>query len=89
MYFGPLVVLIAIGWHEEHHSSLVAPHVSRFMFYALLLALLAAQLLIMNTRWLVNDSFLDEPPERSVVLSPALMPFTTSAEFESNCAAWL
>jgi hypothetical protein len=69
MYFGPLVVLIAIGWSEECYAPDTTHHVSRITFYALLIALIAVQLLVMNTRWLVNDSFLDEPPERSVVLS--------------------
>jgi hypothetical protein len=93
IYFGPLMVLIAIGWSEEHHSSVrslpeggVTRNSLHAAFYVLLITLLAAQLLIMNTRWLVNDSFLDEPPERSVVLSPPPMSSTTSAEFADQIA---
>lgn len=93
MYFGPLLVLIAVGWSESGDSSvrglpvgLVTLHSSRLAFYVLVLSLLAAQLLIMNTRWLVNDSFLDEPPERSVVMTPPRMSFTTSAEFADQIA---
>jgi hypothetical protein len=45
-----------------------------------------AQLLVMNARWLVNDSFLDEPPERSVVLNSPSIPFTALAEFADQIA---
>ncbi len=86
MYLGPLLVLIAVGWTEGDDSLLIAPQSSRITFYVLLVALLAAQLLIMNTRWLVNDSFLDEPPERSVVMNPQPMSITTSAEFADQIA---
>jgi hypothetical protein len=86
MYFGPLLVLIAVGWSEGDNSLLITRHPSRSTFYALILALLAAQLLIMNTRWLVNDSFLDEPPERSAVMNPPPMAFATSAEFADQIA---
>ncbi len=86
MYFGPLVALIAIGWSEEQHSLRVTRYSSRVTFYVSLVALLAVQLLIMNTRWLVNDSFLDEPPERSVVLNPPSISFATSAEFADQIA---
>ena len=57
MYFGPLVGLLAARPFTRH--SLLVTH------YSILLALLALQLFVMNTRWLVNDSFLDAPPERS------------------------
>jgi hypothetical protein len=80
------VVLITVGWTEAGSSSRAAPHASRQMFYVSLVALVAVQLLIMNTRWLVNDSFLDEPPERSVVLSAPPMSFTTTAEFADQIA---
>ena len=63
-----------------------AHHAVRITYYVSLIALLAAQLLVMNTRWLVNDSFLDEPPERSVVMNPPPMSFTTSAEFADQIA---
>jgi hypothetical protein len=86
MYFGPLLVLIAVGWSERADSLFIAPRSSHITFYALLLALVAAQLLIMNTRWLVNDSFLDEPPERSVVMDPQPVSFAASAEFADQIA---
>ncbi|NTU66091.1 MAG: hypothetical protein HGB05_22475, partial [Chloroflexi bacterium] len=86
MYLGPLVVLIVIGWGEERHSSLATPHASRLTFYVSLLALVAAQLFTMNTRWLVNDSFLDEPPERSVVLSAPDFSTPVAAEFADQIA---
>ena len=86
MYFGPLVVLIAVGWTENSYSSLVAHHFSRLALSVSLITLVAIQLFVMNTRWLVNDSFLDEPPERSVVLSAPPMMFTTAAEFDNQIA---
>ncbi|MFN8598717.1 MAG: hypothetical protein U0559_21335, partial [Anaerolineae bacterium] len=52
IYFGPLLALIAARVFTRHST--------------LVIALLALQLFVMNTRWLVNDSFLDEPPERVV-----------------------
>jgi hypothetical protein len=93
MYFGPLLVLMAVGWWEGDDSSagslpdgLVTRHPPRVTFYVVLLSLMAVQLLIMNTRWLVNDSFLDEPPERAAVMNPPSMSFTTSAEFADQIA---
>ncbi len=59
MYFGPLCALMA-AWFFTRHASSAARYSS------LLVALLACQLFVMNTHWLVNDSFLDAPPERSV-----------------------
>jgi hypothetical protein len=81
IYFGPLLALIAVGWHEGKHSSLVTRHAPRTTFYVSLIALVALQLLIMNTRWLVNDSFLDEPPERSVEMSAPEFMTPLAAEF--------
>ena len=94
LYFGPLVVLIAVAWQEggrkvqeaEGKKQAGGSYVLRLTFYALLIGLLAAQLLIMNTRWLVNDSFLDAPPERSVVLNPPPMSISTSARFADQIA---
>ena len=86
MYFGPLLVLIVVGWSESGDSAIATRRSSRLTFYVLILLLLAAQLLIMNTRWLVNDSFLDEPPERSVVMNPPPMSFAASAEFADQIA---
>ena len=86
MYFGPLVVLIAIGWNEERPTSPGTAHASTVTFYASLIALIAAQLLVMNTRWLVNDSFLDAPPERSVVLNPPQMSYPVTAAFADQIA---
>jgi hypothetical protein len=82
IYFGPLVVLIAIGWSE----ATAARHTPRTTFYIPLIALVAAQLLIMNTRWLVNDSFLDEPPERSAVMSAPQIALPLEAEFANQIA---
>jgi hypothetical protein len=84
MYFGPLVVLIAIGWSEARATEY--PSGSRTTLYVSLIALVALQLLVMNTRWLVNDSFLDEPPERSVVLNLPQMSQSTSAVFVDQIA---
>ncbi len=87
IYFGPLVMLIAVGWQDAGSKMQEdTPYVLRVTFYVLLIALVAAQLLVMNTRWLVNDSFLDEPPERSAVLNPAPLSHTTSAEFADQIA---
>ena len=87
IYFGPLVVLIAVGWQGAGGSKQdETSYVSRFTIYVSLIALLAAQLLVMNTRWLVNDSFLDEPPERSVVLNPPPMSHPDSALFADQIA---
>ncbi len=94
MYFGPLVVLVAIGWNEAVDLMQDAgskkqdgtPRALRITLYVSLIALLAAQLLIMNTRWLINDSFLDEPPERSAVLNPPAISFATSAVFADQIA---
>jgi hypothetical protein len=86
MYFGPLVVLIVVGWTEAPYSLLMTRHSSRFTFSISLIALVALQLLVMNTRWLVNDSFLDEPPERSVVLSAPQVTTALRAEFADQIA---
>jgi hypothetical protein len=86
MYFGPLIVLIAVGWTEELYAWRSPQPAARITFYALLLALLATQLLIMNTRWLVNNSYLDEPPERSVAMSAPPMSSMTAAEFADQIA---
>lgn len=87
MYFGPLLVLIAVGWQEAGSERQGITHYAvGITLYVSLITLLAAQLVIMNTRWLVNDSFLDEPPERSVVLSPPPMSFAASAEFADQIA---
>ena len=64
--------------HASRHHAL--------RFTSSLIALVAAQLLVMNTRWLVNDSFLDEPPERSVVLNPPSLSHAASAEFADQIA---
>jgi hypothetical protein len=86
IYFGPLVVLIAIGWSQEYDASRITHHAPRTEFYVSLIALVAAQLLVMNTRWLVNDSFLDEPPERSAVLSAPEFNVPAAAEFADQIA---
>jgi hypothetical protein len=86
MYFGPLVVLIAIGWNEGAESAVSLRLSMHLPIFVSLIALVALQLLLMNTRWLVNDSFLDVPPERSAVMSAPPLSFTTSAEFANQIA---
>jgi hypothetical protein len=61
MYFGPLIALVAFANDRPQDAD-----VARNTHYVLLIGLLSLQLLVMNTRWLVSDSFLDEPPSRSV-----------------------
>jgi len=56
MYFGPLLALIAcaqIGAHDRWTR-------------AVLIGLMALQLLTLYAHWRVSDSFLDQPPERHV-----------------------
>ena len=72
MYFGPLLALMAARLFTRHSS--------------LLIALLAVQLLVMNTRWLVNDSYLDAPPERSVVRQPPTVNLATEYAFGDQIA---
>ncbi|HLF25150.1 MAG TPA: glycosyltransferase family 39 protein [Anaerolineae bacterium] len=58
-YFGPLFALIALAPGEAAPSfagTLRGP--------AVLIGLVALQLLALSARWLVTPSFLDEPPER-------------------------
>jgi hypothetical protein len=87
MYFGPPLVLIAVGWSAAENSApRSTPHALGTTFFVSLIALVALQLFSMNTRWLVNDSFLDEPPERSVVLSAPSMSSTMTAEFADQIA---
>lgn len=87
IYFGPLLVLIAVGWQAMGRTREDDTHYAlRITYYVLLVTLLAMQLLVMNTRWLVNDSFLDEPPERSVVLSPPQFDRSASATFADQIA---
>lgn len=94
IYFGPLVVLIALGWQGAGSRMRDAgskrqedtPYVLRLAFYVLLLTLLAAQLLVMHTRWLVNDSFLDEPPERSAVFIAPEFSEPAAASFADQIA---
>jgi hypothetical protein len=63
MYFAPLFALIALA--EPESAPVKAGRES------LVLALLALQLLTLNTRWLVTPSFLDEPPTRQAVFDAA------------------
>jgi hypothetical protein len=81
LYFGPLVVLIAVGWQAGSRLRDDTYPAPRTTFYIALIALVALQLLIMNTRWLVNDSFLDEPPERSAVMSAPELNIPVAASF--------
>ncbi len=59
MYFGPLLLLMAASNMGQGAGDKDIPHDS------LLIGLLALQLVTMNTRWLVNDFFLDAPPDRT------------------------
>ncbi len=77
MYFGPLVALLA-AYGITRHSSLVTRYSS------LVIGLVALQLLVMNTRWLVNDSFLDAPPDRSVVNKPPVMSLAVEYTFSDQ-----
>ena len=87
MYFGPLLALIAVGWQDAGNKLRDnAPGALRNTYYVSLIALVAVQLVVMNSRWLVNDSFLDEPPERSVVTNPQPVSFAASAEFADQIA---
>ncbi|CAG0933018.1 hypothetical protein TFLX_02853 [Thermoflexales bacterium] len=94
IYFGPLLVLLAVGWQAAGGKHQGAAHdplgqsllVGRLPLYISLIALLAAQLVIMNTRWLVNDSFLDEPPERSAVRAAPPFAYPAAASFADQIA---
>jgi hypothetical protein len=86
MTFGPLMALIAANWLTRD-SSLVTHHSSPFTRHSsLVIALLALQLLTMNTRWLVNDSFLDAPPERSANFVAPQPSFGTDYSFAQRIA---
>ena len=84
IYFGPLVMLVAVAGSEEQ-----APPNScatRSTQPVLLVGLLALQLLVMNTRWLVNDSFLDEPPARTPNFVPPNPSIAAQAAFDRQIA---
>jgi hypothetical protein len=86
MYFGPLIALV-VAYLMTRHSSLVSakpPCGTRYS--SLVIGLLALQLIVMNTRWLVNDSFLDAPPERSVVVEPPVISMATEYAFGDQIA---
>ena len=52
------MLLVASGkWQDASY----APRTTQ---YAILFGLLALQLITLNTRWLVSDSYLDAPPDR-------------------------
>ena len=60
-------------------------HAVRITHYSLLIiGLVALQLFVMNTRWLVNDSFLDAPPDRSVVSEPPVMQLAVDYAFSDQ-----
>jgi hypothetical protein len=56
IYFGPLMLLVV---SDKLPAVDRAP---RTTHHALLIGLLSLQLISLNSRWLVNDSYLDEPP---------------------------
>ena len=78
MYFGPLVLLIVTGLSTQHTTHNTHP--------ALLIGLLALVLLTLNTRWLVNDFFLDEPPARTPNFVAAQPTNATSYSFDHQIA---
>jgi hypothetical protein len=79
MYFGPLIGLNA--------AYLIIRHLSLITRYSsLVLVLLALQLFVMNARWLVNDSFLDAPPDRSVVFTTPVMSNRVDDSFANQIA---
>jgi len=72
MYFGPLLALIALKPMEQ------ADRRSK----AWVIGLIALQLFSLNARWLVSDSFLDEPPERQANFTAPDPQVTARAVFE-------
>ena len=68
IYFGPLFVLIALAGNQDAAADgdlqPTSPY-ARYGMAMLLIGLVALQLLIMNTRWLVSDNYLGEPPDRT------------------------
>jgi hypothetical protein len=55
-------------------------------YSSLVMALLALQLLVMNTRWLVNDSYLDEPPDRVANFTSPPLPILANESFGNQIA---
>ena len=82
MYFGPLFVLIVAANTADQQAA----HVSRFTFHSSLLFLLSLQLLTLNTRWLVNDSFLNAPPDRSANFTAPAPQIDVQASFDHQIA---
>jgi hypothetical protein len=78
IYFGPLVLLIVTGLSTQHTT--------RNTYSALLIGLLALVLLTLNTRWLVNDYFLDEPPSRTPNFVATQPTNATSYSFDHQIA---
>jgi hypothetical protein len=80
IYFGPLMLLI-VGGKEQDDSSLVTRHSPLVTRYSLLIGLVALQLLTLSTRWLVSDSYLDEPPDRAANFSAPFPALSTQYSF--------
>lgn len=85
MYFGPLVLLIVADL-AMHQAPRTTPRVSLITRHSLLIALLALIVLTLNTRWLVNDYFLDEPPDRTPNFIAAQPTNATSYSFDHQIA---
>jgi hypothetical protein len=88
LYFGPLFLLLAASAFTHHAPSRSIP-VGRTTYHAprtTLIALLSLQLFVMNTRWLVNDSYLDAPPERTANFTVSSPSMTTAHVFGQTIA---
>lgn len=65
IYFGPLMLLIAGSLLQESKDKEQGARPKLLITnYSLLAGLVALQLITLSTRWLVNDSYLDDPPDR-------------------------
>ncbi len=89
IYFGPLMLLIAGSTLQEARSKeQEASHAPRPAQYALLIGLVSLQLITLNTRWLVNDSYLDEPPDRSPIFIAPQPQTVTDTSFGQQIALY-
>jgi hypothetical protein len=93
MYFGPLFLLLAASAFTRHRAAslwdsslVIAQHPRGTHHSSLVIALLALQLFVMNTRWLVNDSYLDAPPERAANFTAPSPSITTAYVFGQTIA---
>jgi Dolichyl-phosphate-mannose-protein mannosyltransferase len=88
MYFGPLMLLtVAAATEVESDRQLSStkwsgPLVGSNKMNALLFGLVALQLFTLNSRWLISDNYLGEPPERTPNFSSAQPPLELKASFD-------